>query len=352
MIRKRFQEKLLAWYRENARKGLPWRKTRDPYAIWISETMLQQTQVAKVVPYYQRFLKRFPTVQALARAPVTVVLDSWAGLGYYSRAKNLHAAAQKILQEYGGRVPRDPEQLLSLPGVGRYTAGAVASIAYDRPAPVLDGNVIRVLSRYFGIREDPREPSVQRRLLALSQELVPARRPGDFNQALMECGALVCTPRQPNCPSCPLREGCRALRMGEQDRIPVRRATPRRKKIAYVCGILKKDGAVLLARRPLSGLLPGLWEFPGGERVGGEPEGAALKRHLLERLGIRANSVEPAGSIRQILSHRELEIEAFFCRWAKISPRLRWYIAARWVPTSNLNQRALTAGMLKLAGTL
>jgi A/G-specific adenine glycosylase len=226
---KALQGKLLAWYRKNRRTHLPWRKTRDPYAIWVSETMLQQTQVAKVIPFYEQFLKKFPTVWTLADAPLSDVFDSWSGLGYYSRARNLHAAAQKIVQEQGGSIPSEVDQLMQLPGIGRYTAGAVASIAYDRPAPILDGNVIRVLCRYFGIREDPRTPPVQRSLWQLSAQLVPTDAPGDFNQSLMELGALICTPRSPQCTICPLKRGCIARTLKQQEKIPLRRGPiPRR----------------------------------------------------------------------------------------------------------------------------
>ncbi|MBI3317834.1 MAG: A/G-specific adenine glycosylase, partial [Candidatus Omnitrophica bacterium] len=195
----RFRRQLLAWYLKNHRKDLPWRKTTDPYRIWVSEIMLQQTQVATVIPYYRRFLKRFPTLRSLAIAQATEVVEAWSGLGYYSRARNLHSAAQEVLWWHGGRLPREPEELLKLPGIGRYTAGAIASIAYDRPAPVLDGNVARVLSRTVGIRRKIQDPAVQKKLWATSSALVPPKSPGTFNQALMELGALVCTPKDPQC---------------------------------------------------------------------------------------------------------------------------------------------------------
>ncbi len=355
----RFRAKLLSWYHRQRRRDLPWRRTRDPYAIWVSELMLQQTQVATVIPYYERFLKRFPTVRRLARAPVTSVLDSWSGLGYYSRARNLHAAARIVARDHAGRLPEDPERLQELPGIGRYTAGAIASIAYDRPAPVLDGNVQRVLCRYLGIRLDPRGPRVQRRLWEAAARLVPADRPGDFNQALMELGATVCTPRAPDCPTCPLAPGCAARRNGWQERIPPPRRQAPRKKILYLCGILEKDGAVLVARRPLTGLLGGLWEFPGGEAAGREPPERELARLLRDRLGIRATPAGPPEKITQILSHRELEIRAFRCRWEGPAPARAVRAAApgrytqtRWVPRGKLGSLGLTAGMRRLAAAL
>ena len=314
--------------------------------------MLQQTQVSTVIPYYERFLKKFPTLQALAKAPTTDVLDSWSGLGYYSRAKNLHAAAQKVASEHGGRIPDEVDQLLELPGIGRYTAGAVASIAYDRPAPILDGNVIRVLCRYFGIRQDPRGVQIQRKLWGLSSKLVPQEKPGDFNQALMELGALLCTPNDPQCPGCPLYADCRARKQGLQEEIPRPRPELVRKHIYYLCGILERNGSVLLARRPLSGLLPGLWEFPGGERGAGESEAEGLARRFRERLGIEVQPGRLRAEIQQTLSHRELEIRAFACRRTGGRLRPRWYTETGWFPKEDLHRMGLTAGMSKLARKL
>lgn len=347
-----FQNELLRWYRRHARRHLPWRKSRDPYRIWVSEAMLQQTQVDTVIPYYERFLRRFPTLHALSRSPVTAALDSWAGLGYYHRAKNLHAGACQVVREHGGRIPDSPKELLKLPGIGRYTAGAIASIAFDRPEPVLDGNVLRVLCRYLGIRQDPRLPVVQRRLWKIAGELVPEDQPGDFNQALMDLGATLCLPRHPNCPACPIRVGCIARRNGWQDRIPpARRETPK-KRIAYLCGILEQEGRILLARRPLSGLLPGLWEFPGGECRSGKSYADRLCDLLEERLGVQAKPQELAAQVTQILSHRRLHLKAMRCRW-KGNPRPSGgYIGLRWVPSHELTAVSLTAGMRRLAGQL
>ncbi|MGH7289297.1 MAG: A/G-specific adenine glycosylase, partial [Myxococcota bacterium] len=211
---------LLTWYRRE-RRDLPWRRTRDPWAIWVSETMLQQTRVETVIPYYERFLERFPSVQALADAEPDELMKSWAGLGYYSRARNLKAAAHKVVEEHGGRVPDDLEALRELPGVGRYTAGALASIAFDRPAPIVDGNVARVLARLLDLDFDVKSPAGQRRLWDEAAALADGPSPGDLNQALMELGALVCTPRAPRCPLCPLREDCRGLAAGRAEALPV-----------------------------------------------------------------------------------------------------------------------------------
>lgn len=345
-----FQKRLLTWYRKNAR-SLPWRKTKDPYRIWLSEIMLQQTQVDQAIPYYERFLKKFPTVQRLAQAPLTRVLDSWSGLGYYSRAKNLHAAAQLVCREYAGALPSEVADLLKLPGIGRYTAGAVASIAFDRPAPILDGNVIRVLSRYLAIEADPRQPAMQKRLWQVAGQLVSEKLAGDFNQALMECGALICTPRQPACARCPLKSGCLAFRRNLQELIPPTRIQLARKEIPYVCGIIENAaGAVLIARRPLEGLLPGLWEFPGGEKKPNEPARQALTRLLRERLHLSAAAGQPLGKITQLLSHRRLTIQAFTCSIdGKPLTQSSVYLETRWVRKQDLQKVAFTAGMLAIS---
>ncbi len=346
-------DKLILWYRKESRKNLPWRKTRDPYRIWISEAMLQQTQVATVIPYYRRFLERFPSVHSLSRAPLTDVLDTWSGLGYYSRAKNLHACAQTITRDHGGRLPEEVDSLLKLPGIGRTTAGAIASIAFDRPAPILDGNVQRVLCRYFGIREDPRQAAVQRRLWRLAEQLVPRKDPGDFNQAMMELGAMVCLPRRPQCGRCPLSADCVSRRKGWQDSIPPSRRPTARKKLFYPCAVLRKNGRVLIARRPIATLLPGLWEFPGGEPRPGESLLGALRRHLAERLGILLlKNPKPCASHTQLLSHRELEIRAFSCAWTGGDPRPQWYTERKWVPLNHLGKVPFTAGMAELARRL
>lgn len=344
-----FQRLLLGWYRKN-RRPLPWRRRRTPYEIWVSEAMLQQTQVATVIPYYHRFLRQFPTVRALAQAPLTQVLDCWSGLGYYSRAKNLHAGAQKVWKERGGKIPDTAEALRTLPGVGPYTAGAIASIAFDRPVPLVDGNVVRVLCRLLGIRKDPKRPDVQQLLWETASRLVDPTAPGDFNQALMELGATLCIPRTPACPRCPVRALCVARRKGWETRIPLPAAPTTRRTIRYLCAVLEKNGRVILARRPLTGLLPGLWEFPGGETVeAASADGRQLKHLLEQRLGIRLREMHPAASVRQTLSHRELEIQAFRGGFGGRPICSSWYLEVRWIPIEQLKKTGLTAGMARLA---
>jgi A/G-specific adenine glycosylase len=311
--------------------------------------MLQQTQVKTVIPYYLRFLKKFPTVQQLAQASDTTVLDVWSGLGYYTRARNLHAMAREVASQHGGKIPDTVEGLRQLPGIGRYSAGAIVSIAYDRPAAVVDGNVIRVFCRYFGITGNPRESSVLKRIWALADHSVPQRNAGDYNQALMDLGSTLCTPRQPGCPHCPIAAGCVARKKGWQEKIPPVKKPIGRKKIDYLCAIIEKNGSVLVARRPMQSLLPGLWEFPGGVMDEKSTRPHALKQLLRKRLGIQASHFLTVGKQRQVLSHRDLEIEAFRCKAETGKIRLSGYLQTRWIPIDQLQRLPLTAGMKKLA---
>jgi A/G-specific adenine glycosylase len=248
---------LLAWYLRE-RRDLPWRRTRDPWAIWVSETMLQQTRVETVIPYYERFLARFPTVEALADAEPDELMQHWAGLGYYSRARTLQAGARKVAREHAGRVPDQVDALLELPGVGRYTAGALASIAFDRPAAIVDGNVARVLARLLDLDLDVKSPAGQRRLWSEAEALAAGPSPGDLNQALMELGALVCTPRAPRCRSCPLRRWCRGLAAGRAEALPVKAAKAAPRPVEAVAALLVRGSRALAVRRPPHGLLGGL----------------------------------------------------------------------------------------------
>jgi A/G-specific adenine glycosylase len=302
------RRRLLAWYSRHAR-ALPWRATRDPYAIWVSEVMLQQTQVATVIPYYHRFLERFPTVESLASAPIDRVLASWAGLGYYRRARSLHEAAGFVVREHAGRIPCVPDAFSQLPGVGRYTAGAVLSIAFDRKTPVLDGNVARVLSRVFGLELGVRDPRQARALWELADALVPMRTPGDWNQALMELGATVCLPKSPRCEVCPVAKECRARIEDRVDHLPPvakrRAAVAARRAVA----LLEWRGRWLVERR--SGrLLDGLWEPPGVELSNGDDAGAALRRRL-RSLGVAARLEDSGERVKHVITHRRIEVEVW-----------------------------------------
>lgn len=306
---------LLTWWDKN-RADLPWRGAADPYAIWVSEIMLQQTQIASVIPYYERWMAQLPTVQALAAAPLTQVLKLWEGLGYYSRARNLHAAAQTVVQAYNGRLPTTAKELQSLKGIGRYTAGAIASIAFNEPTPVVDGNVIRVLTRLFDLAEDVTTTAVKNQLWRLAADLIPPERPGDYNQALMELGQTICLPAAPRCHECPIAAHCLARQRGTQLERPVkppRVATPHYDVVAGV--IWRDDGRFLIAQRPLDGLLGGLWEFPGGKLEQGETFAQALQREIREELALEIEVGRPLRPIKHAYTHFRITLHPFHARW-------------------------------------
>ncbi len=302
--------RLLNWYTANAR-ALPWRKTRDPYRVWISEIMLQQTQVETVIPYYKRWLKHFPTVKALAYAPLKDVLASWEGLGYYSRARNLHRAAQKILADYSGRLPKTVEELRRLPGIGPYTAGAIASIAFNVDAAVLDGNVKRVLARVFNLTDDVKSPAGEKKLWALAESLVPADRAGDYNQAVMDLGAMICRPQNPTCLLCPVLGLCEAQKLGVQNERPVMKKKPPTLRYNVTAGIIRKNGRVLIAQRPADKLLGGLWEFPGGKVEPGESLPVCLRREIREELGIEIEVGEQTLTLKHAYTHFKITLHVF-----------------------------------------
>jgi len=337
---------LLSWYRKT-RRDLPWRRTRDPYQIWVAETMLQQTRVETVVPYYRRFLARFPDVYSLATADADEVLGEWAGLGYYGRARNLQTAARQVLEEWGGEIPDEVEGLRSLRGVGRYTAGAVASIAFDRPAPVVDGNVARVLTRLLGIREEVRSAPVVRRLWEEAEALARGRSPGDLNQALMELGARVCTPRSPRCAVCPIAAHCRARESGDTEAIPVKRPRPKPKRLEAAAAFLERRGRTLAVRRPPRGLLGGLWELPGGELRTSESPEEGLARAMRERVGLTLSRTEKLGTVRHVFTHRVLHLHIYRARGVAGRVRLAGFDAHRWLPPSRLAELPQSAVMAK-----
>jgi A/G-specific adenine glycosylase len=349
---KEVRRALLSWYRRS-RRDLPWRRSRDPYRIWLSETMLQQTRVETVVPYYERFLARFPDLRALATADTEDVLAEWAGLGYYGRARNLQTAARQVVEEWGGVMPDDVEGLRSLKGVGRYTAGAVASIAFDRPAPVVDGNVTRVLTRLLEIREDVRSAPVVRRLWEEAEALARGRSPGDLNQALMELGATVCKPRAPLCEVCPIAAHCRALESGDPEAIPVKRPRPKPKRLEAAAVFLERRGKALAVRRPPRGLLGGLWELPGGELRKKEKAEEGLVRSVRERVGLTLSGTEKLGTVRHVFSHRDLHLHVYRARGASGRVRLAGFDAHRWIPPARLSelpQSAVMGKALRLVG--
>jgi len=329
---RRIGKDLLAWYGEN-RRDLPWRGSGDPYAIWVSEIMLQQTRVETVLPYFERFMARFPDVRALAEAPLQSVLKAWENLGYYSRARNLHRAAKEIVENHGGTLPADREALLRLSGIGPYTAGAILSFAFGRAEPAVDGNVRRVLSRLYGIREVLERPATQRELDQKARALVPPDRPGDFNQALMDLGSGICTPRVPRCPSCPLAAMCAANRDGDPESLPVRqkrKPVPGRRAAAAV--IRDDRGRLLVVKRVDRGLLGGLWKLPGGEVEDGERPPRSLERFVEQELGLQVRAGrDPLAAVEHTYSHFRLTLEAYACEWKAGRPRALGCDAWSWM---------------------
>lgn len=306
---------------------MPWRDSRDPYRIWTSEIMLQQTRVDQMTPYYKRFIAAFPTVEALADAPQDDVLKAWEGLGYYSRARNLHRAAKQVADDYGGVVPDDHTTFIALPGVGPYTAAAVQSIAFGGSYAVLDGNVLRVLSRVFGIDDPINRPAVRTRFQHLADALLPPTNPGDYNQAVMELGATVCTPKNPNCVSCPLASVCVAFAEQRQSDLPVKE--PKKKRPHHhvsVAVLTRADGRFLIQRRPDDAMLGGLWELPGGKREPNESDAAACARELREELHVDVQVGERLAQTDHAYSHFTVSVTAFAC-------------TADDTPTTNLETR-------------
>lgn len=350
-VRGRLVRRLLHWYARQQR-DLPWRRTKDPYRIWISEIMLQQTRVNAVVPYYRRFLRRFPTLASLARAPLDAVLKAWEGLGYYARARHLHAAARYILARRRGRFSRTFAEMLALPGIGRYTAGAIASIAFDQPVPVLDGNVRRVLCRVFNIAADPSLSATQKRLWRLAADLLPASHPGSFNQALMELGATVCTPRRPQCSVCPVSEICQARRLGIQETLPRKRRRRALPHYDIAAGVIWKDHRLLIAQRAARGLLGGLWEFPGGKREQGESLTEALRREIKEELGIQVEVGEKIARAEHAYTHFRLSLHVYQCRYRSGKPRALQCAAWRWVTPRQLDHYAFPAANRRVINLL
>ncbi|MFQ6091976.1 MAG: A/G-specific adenine glycosylase [bacterium] len=343
----RFRRRLLHWYGKNQR-SLPWRRTQDPYRIWVSETMLQQTQVFRVKEYYDRFVTAFPDVEVLARSPLSKVLKMWEGLGYYSRARDLHRAAAFIANEHHGLFPQTFEEISALPGVGPYTAAAVMSIAYDQPYPVVDGNVTRVLCRVFDIEKDPRGKEAGQQLHDIAAALLPRRRAGVFNQALMELGSLVCRPTDLRCSECCLRPLCYAQTLPDPTVLPVKTKKAPKPHYDVTAGVIWKDQKILLAQRHPKGMLGGLWEFPGGKREPNESLKKCLRREIKEELGIDIEVKELIGSVRHSYSHFRITLHGFHCRHLRGRARPLGCADWKWISPPEVSAYALPGADRKL----
>ncbi len=343
---KTLQTRLLAWFRAHQR-DLPWRRSRDPYRIWIAEVMLQQTRIAAVMPYYQNFLARFPTVQSLARAPESEILKLWSGLGYYSRARNLHRAAKIIVAQHKGQFPRDLDAALELPGIGAYTAAAVLSIAYDVPLAVLDGNVARVLARIKAMRGDLRTPKKWRALTAVAQNFLARQAPGNWNQSLMELGEVICTPQSPRCAECPVARHCRAYAQGLSSEIPA----PRRKRapvhLKIAAAILRDPrGRTLLVQDPGAHdtvLFSRMWQFPAVEVT--RHAKAQLAAHVRKTLGITEIALEELPTARHGVTFRNIILLPFLANVSELPTLPRTQI----VPLKSVSNLPISSATRKIA---
>lgn len=317
------QNKLLNWYRHNKRT-LPWRDHPDPYAVWVSEIMLQQTRVEAVIPYFEKWMGLFPNIRMLAEATEQNVLNAWEGLGYYSRARNLHKAAKIVTKEYGGKLPQNLDVLIKLPGIGRYTVGAIASIAFGMDEPALDGNLKRVYARLFDISESIDSSVGEKRLWQIARDNLPKGKAGDFNQALMDLGASICIPKNPRCDACPVWDFCLSHKNGTQEIRPVRKPKKDVPQYVHAAGVIVKRGRVLLARRPSDGLLGGMWEFPNG-RVDGDPA-KELTKALRVGYNLKVRRKEAWGTVRHAYTHFKVTAHVFYCDLLSMSNAddLKW----------------------------
>jgi len=344
-------QKLLAWY-ARGRRELPWRGVPDPYQIWVSEVMLQQTQVDTVIPYYGRFIARWPTMEALAAARLDDVLKMWEGLGYYARARNLHKGAQMVVREFGGQLPGDVTGLRRIPGVGRYMAGALASLVFGLDEPAVDGNLRRVLARLFAVRGDMASAAVHEQIWRHAYALLPHGRAGDFNQAMMDLGATVCVPRRPRCLLCPVQSDCRALAEGVQNDLPEKAAKKAVPHHDLAVPVVFKRGRVLIAQRPADGLLGGLWEFPGGRMQRGESPAAACVRVAQTSLGLAVAAGDPLATVEHAFSHLRVTLHAVRCAHRRGEPHAAESARVRWARPAELERFAWPAAQRKIMQAL
>ncbi len=336
----KFRDTLLKWF-ERHHRDMPWRGIDDPYKIWVSEVMLQQTQVKKVVAYYERFIQVFPDINQLAASPLRDVLKVWEGLGYYARARNLHKAAQIIVKEYEGEIPNDYTSFRKLPGIGDYSAAAVQSIAYNEPYAAVDGNIKRVLARLFLIDTPINDSTAAKRFQKKADELLDKEKPGLFNQAMMELGATICRPQSPTCLVCPVNIYCGAFQTGRQDEFPIRHKTERIPEHHIATGVIYKETEVLIVQRPLDGLLGGLWEFPNGQIAENETTEDACVRHIADAVNLSVCNLNYLTEVRHAFTHFKIIVDVFECDYQSGEVVLNGPIDAKWVNLSELKDYPL-----------
>ncbi len=344
-----FTKKLLNWYGKKARK-LPWRKTHDPYRIWLSEVMLQQTQVDTVIPYYERWLKKYPILEKVAQASEDDILKLWEGLGYYARARNFHNACQEVLEHHHGKVPSDPHIFSTLKGVGPYTLAAVQSIAFQKPLPSIDGNIKRIVSRLLRLDEPPSKALSH--IGCFLQKNISQKNPGDFNQALMDIGATICLPKNPKCPECPLSLACEAFQFKQTHIYPMAEEKAPRPHYRAAVGVVWKGGKLLISKRKSEGFLGGLWEFPGGKIKMGESAKLCAEREVKEEVGVDVEAVKSVGVIEHAYTHFSIEMEGFLCRYLKGKPQTLDCAAWKWVSFPELKKFAFPTANRKLFALL
>lgn len=332
-----FQRRLMDWYAQHHR-SLPWRDTTDPYAVWVSEVMLQQTQVNTVIPFYLQWMTRFPDIQRLSESDLQTVLKNWEGLGYYARARNLYRAAGIVMRRHHGRVPNNRHAFMALPGVGDYIASAVLSIAFNQPHAVVDGNVKRVLARLFLVDLPVNRSSSLKTFTDIAMKMMDSHTPGTYNQAIMELGALVCKPRRPGCISCPVKGHCLAYESGSVDDFPKRIKTKSVPEYAIAVGVVFDRDRVLITRRPSEGLLGGLWEFPGGKTAEGETPEAACIREIKEEVNLIVKAELHLTRVKHAYTHFKIVMDVFCCRYLKGTIRLNGPTDYRWVRLGELDK--------------
>jgi A/G-specific adenine glycosylase len=345
--RRWLQSQLLEWYYLN-RRQLPWRGIHDPYKIWISEVMLQQTQVRTVIPYYERFLKKYPDISTLAKTKADKLLKCWAGLGYYSRARNLRKAAQVIMTGHGGKFPKTFEAVHALPGIGRYTAAAILSICFGEPLAVLDGNVMRVLTRALRIHSNINEGDVRQRLWKLAQDLLVCEKPGDFNQALMELGAIICTPRQPNCSQCPWEGKCLAKLANVQELLPEKGNRKSSRKSFHAVVILEYHEKYLLVRRSEKGQLQGFWEFPCFELRSSQLETSLIAKHFQKKYDLQLSTLRHITQVHHSITTRRMTIDVFKGQILKANSLIGPGRNLRWVRSAELRRYPYSSATLRI----
>ncbi len=340
-------QRLVQWFAQSQRQ-MPWRDDPRPYAVWLSEVMLQQTQVETVIPYFQRFVQAFPDMHTLAAAEQQDVLKLWEGLGYYSRARNLHQAAQVVVKQYDGELPQDARTLQTLPGFGPYTAAAVSSIAFGQPVPVVDGNVLRVFCRFWGIETDIRQPRVKAELQSRLEPFVAMASPAAFNQAIMELGALICRPKSPRCAACPLAADCVAYSDRRTAELPVKSQRQPVPQYHIAVGIIWKDGTILIGRRRQDQMLGGLWEFPGGRQQTGESLAETVRRKIAAETGLQAHIGGPYCQVKHGYTHFKMTLTAFRCEWLGGEAKPLTADELRWVRLDDLDAYPLPKANIKV----